>query len=167
MNLYYKFKKRRAFEIKKSRCLDGHFLNEVGRNQMELKSICTFTETLQDCGPVKDSLSTVQRPKTEVGYYRADFDGHRWWTQYFTINDALRTESLVSESDGVWENLLNGFSTLSDLSRFCMEGNARRISDVEYECYVDGKLANYWIRFITLEKSYNIYCHILTKEFRD
>lgn len=52
---------------------------------MELKSICTFTETLQDCGTVEDSLSTIQRPKAEVGYYRAD-DSYFSFARNFVSN---------------------------------------------------------------------------------
>lgn len=130
---------------------------------MELKNKCTFMHALEDCGPVLGSLSPIHRPKTEIGYYRADFDGRQWWTQYFDVNDTLKTEPLMKESRGLWRSLLNGFPTLSELEKFCAEGNAEKLSEVEYNCYASGKYGNYWMRFILLQKNYNIYCHILSK----
>lgn len=134
---------------------------------MELKKTCNFMDALKDCGPVPGSLSSLHRPKTQVGYYRADYDGHQWWTQYFNIHDTLKTETLMKESRGILGDLLTGFPNLTEIKRFCKVGNAEKISDVEYNCYVNGTYGNYWIRFITLEKNYNIYCHILWKESVD
>lgn len=134
---------------------------------MELKSKCSFVHAFEDCGPVPHSLSPIHRPKTEIGYYRSNFDGRQWWTKYFHVNDTLKTELLIKESKELWENLLNVFPTLSELEKFCVEGNAEKLSEVEYNCYASGKYGNYWMRFILLEKNYNIYCHILSKQSKD
>lgn len=43
---------------------------------MVLKKRCNFKDFMEECGPVSGSLSFVYRPKTKVGYYRADYCGN-------------------------------------------------------------------------------------------
>lgn len=130
---------------------------------MEIKKVCDFSDVFDDCAIIPSSLSGIPQPRKKVGHYRADYDGRQWWTTYFPANQELITELLKQECLKVMMELQERFPDLETLRRFCWDGNAVKVSDTEYSCYINEIYGNYWIRLITRNHDYNIYCNIFRK----
>lgn len=117
-----------------------------------LKRDCDFLDAWKDRSP-------RGLPVSEMGYTRSDYDGSRWWTTCFPLNEALKTEQRSKEIDLVTTSMQAAFPTLSALGLFCelFAEDLRR--DNEYNLYYKGRHANYWIRCVIRKRDYNLYIH--------
>lgn len=121
---------------------------------MALSRYCDFSGAWKDRTP-------RGYPVSEMGYTRSDFDGQKWWTSPFPLDDKLETPERARELDVVTSKLMEAFPSLDSLGDFCelFAEDLRR--DNEYNLYYKGRYANYWIRCIIRERDYNLYVHAI------
>ena len=128
--------------------LEG-FVRELSRN-------CDFADSFAN-------RTLSGRIPAEMGYTRSDYNGCRWWSSPFPVNEALRTPARAKELDFVTETMLKAFPTLRDLGDFCELFAEDLRQGNEYNLYCTGFFANYWIRAIIRERDYNLYIHSIVK----
>lgn len=102
-------------------------------------------------------------PECELGYFRADYDGCRWWNTFWPVNGALRTEALVREFDGLMDQFRRGFPDLAALRRFFRENGEPTSDPTEFNMYLEGEHGNYWFRVILRQGDYNLYLHAFSR----
>jgi len=121
----------------------------------ELKKACPFTHIFEDKDP-------GGRPKSEMGYFRCDYDGYRWWNTAWPVNNDIETPELIEEFDSVYSDFMETFPSLKDLEKYCMQ--LEPTSDrTEYNTYLSRKHGWYWLRIITRKGDYNLYLHCYKK----
>ena len=104
------------------------------------------------------------RPRSELGYIRADHDGHRWWNTVWPVhNDELFTPELAKEFDGVYDAFIEAFPNLAALQRFCGDKAEATADSTEFNVYLEEPLGFYWFRLITRKGDYNLYLHCISK----
>lgn len=133
---------------------------------MELLKKCSFSEVFdkENLAPAPDSLNSARQPVKKMGHFRIIYDyGTTWSSQYIPCRNELKTHELVEESMSCLKKLEERFSSLEELREFCEQGHAEKVGEQEYNCYIEGRYGNYWLRFNTWKHDYNIYCHVFTK----
>jgi hypothetical protein len=102
----------------------------------------------------------------KIGHIRGDHDGSRWWTTYIPCHDELKTEDSKIEMNLVCSDIIKNLypdgvdSILEKSIDFSTES---KLSDSEFNFYIDGTVCDYWIRLIARRKDYNLYLHCFTK----
>lgn len=133
-----------------------------------LTTECFFKEIFDDVDLMKEI--NRDQPKKMVGYFRADYNGCRWWNTIWYHHKELATEAVSKEADSYYAALTakDALADLAALRKFC-ESHPEACVDQqyhqEYDFYLEGEVCNYWIRLITREKDYNMYFHAYVKEF--
>lgn len=106
-------------------------------------------------------------PELKIGHIRADNDNYRWWTTYFPAEaDAYKTKAVIDEVSRLCNTIMRLFPKYNDFVRFCQshpEAKPENSSD-DYNFFIEGQEANYWIRCIIRFRDYNMYIHIYRKE---
>lgn len=123
----------------------------------ELMVTCNFRDVFKTCSRPEDFLSSREEPVGKIGHVRAYFDGRQWWGDYFPCRDSLKTEPFVEESQKLYKQIVSEFPDLAALRLFCQKHPDSYWGDEEYNFYINGEVANYWVRFILREKDYNCY----------
>ena len=128
----------------------------------------------QDCffqhvfgGPKKSTpLSSWPVPESKVLHFRADYDGKKWWRTWHPCNDAPLGENLCEEINDFSDSLMNlpEFENLDTLRFFCKENTAPTSDRTEYNLYSETEHFYIWLRMITRERDYNIYCSFYLKK---
>ena len=117
---------------------------------------CPFPSVFKDKG-------ANGRPRSELVYYRCDYDGCRWWTTVWPVNADLETPHLIRELDAVYDAVLTTFPNLSVLKEYCEKNLLPTSSPTEYNAFLDGTHGRYWLHIITREHDYNLYLHCYGK----
>ena len=86
---------------------------------------------------VFDGLKLWERPKPELGYFRCDYDGYKWWNTVWPVNVELETDELIAEFDSVYDAFLDTFPTLSVLKEYCEQNLLPTDSPTEFNAYLD------------------------------
>lgn len=130
----------------------------------KLKTTCNFESVLKTTLDGTTPKSGIEQPLNKVGYIRGDYDGHRWWCQYFACNEHLKTVSVKAEIDKVGAYLIEDLlkDGLSAIYKLCAAHPEARSDDREYNFFMNGDKCNYWIKLINRYKDYNIYVHIFS-----
>lgn len=129
----------------------------------ELKETCNFSEVFEHCSKASDSLSSSEKPDAEIGHVRAYYDGYEWQGKYFPCRNHLRTKAFVQEAQDIFSCLVTQLSTLEILKAFCKKYPLAKVGENEYDFFMNGRAANYWIRFITRSDDYNLYLKAYAK----
>ena len=124
----------------------------------DLKKACPFTQAFDDKG--EDG-----RPKSEVGYFRCDNDGYKWWSTAWHINEDLETPELVEEFDGLCEAFFEAFPTLNSMAAFCQREFDPMSDPTEFNAYLELDHGCYWFRMITRPRDYNLYLYCYSKDY--
>lgn len=124
----------------------------------ELKTTCNFESVLKTTLDGTTPKSGIEQPLNKVGYIRGDYDGCRWWCQYFACHEHLKTAWVKAEIDkgGAYliEDLLkNGLSAVCEL---CEAHPKAKSDDDEYKFFMNGNECNYLVKLITRRKEHNI-----------
>lgn len=127
---------------------------------------CDFSEVFLTMAPGEDTLDCREYPVTKIGHVRADYDGRRWYGQYFPCRDDLKTDAFKKESQEIYKEFVTKFKNLDLLRKFCLEHPESRIGQDEYNFFINGKAANYHLRIITRWRDYNLYLHSFSKTKR-
>ena len=102
-------------------------------------------------------------PRSELGYFRCDYDGYRWWNTVWPVNGGLATPELTREFDSVYDGFLKAFPTREKMVRYCRE-HAEATSDAtEFNAYLTMEHGFYWLRMIDRKGDYNLYLHCISK----
>lgn len=130
-----------------------------------LQKECCFQDAWKTIYPVDiGSLVSGDRPASEVGYSRWDYDGYRWWRTYWSVHDRLKTEDVRGEINRVSEQFEKEFPNLDSVRIFCENGFAEQKSNDTYDAFMVGEHCCFWFRFILRRVDYNLYLHIYNKE---
>ena len=122
-----------------------------------LLSACPFPQ-------VFDDLDVNKRPKSEIGYFRADHDGYRWWnTVWPAYHKEHETPELIAEFDMVYEAFTESFPTFTDMKDYCFENAEPTGNPTEFNAYLELEHGWYWLRLITRPRDYNLYLHCYSK----
>lgn len=125
----------------------------------KLTKICPFPSIWED----KDENG---RPRSELGYIRADHDGYRWWNTVWPVNKGLNDDDLIDEFDAVYNAFTEAFPSRTAMERYCMrELEPASTEGTEYNAYLDlDGPGFYWLRMITRKGDYNLYLHCYSKK---
>lgn len=107
----------------------------------------------------KDGM--LQNLQNDLKYSRSDYDGHRWWTNWFTAREELKTPERVKEIDRFMESLfalpeMASLETMRQMCRFYAEPTAE---PTEFNLYCDTDHFHVWLRLVTRQRDYNLYVH--------
>lgn len=133
-------------------------------DKIVLTKECGFQNVFS--GPMKTtSLSSWPVPESKVAHFRADYDGRKWWRTWFSCHDEPLDKALCEEIDAFSDGMmaLPGFKTLSSLRVFCKDNAAETSEPTEFNLYSETEHFYVWIRLITRERDYNIYCSFYKK----
>lgn len=113
-------------------------------------------------------VELLHNSEQKIGHVRADHDSSRWWTTWWTANEALMTESRRLEIDCVCGHLLEVLlkNGSPDILALCAKYPQTVVGDPnagEYNFFVDGAECGYWVRFIDRPRDYNLYLHCFVK----
>ncbi len=127
-----------------------------------LKDTCDFQHIFQETKLIP--LCNTPRPASEAVYSRSDYDGQKWWTTWHDCQDTRLKKALAAEVDTFYNALfeLPEMESLSMMS--CLKKYGEHTSDsTEFNLYSETEHFHIWLRFITREKDYNLYCHYYLK----
>lgn len=102
-------------------------------------------------------------PRSELGYFRCDYDGYRWWNTVWPVNRDLETPELVKEFDTLYDSFLKAFPSREAMSIFCRAHAEPTTDATEFNAYVELEHGFYWLRMITRKGDYNLYLHCLSR----
>jgi len=118
-------------------------------------------------GPQKKfPLSSLEHPVSELAYSRSDYDGRKWWTTCYPCQGERAAGALAEEIDDFQASLLAlpEFQTLRSLRRMCRSYAEITSEPTEFNLYGETGLLYVWLRLITRERDYNLYCHFYQKD---
>lgn len=146
----------------------------VRENRLEPPSDCAGAALVPTCGfshiftgpQKKFPLSSLNHPVSELAYSRSDYDGCKWWTTWHLCQGERATGALAEEIDDFQTSLLAlpEFQTLRSLRRMCRNYAERTTEPTEFNLYAETGLLYLWLRLITRERDYNLYCHFYQKD---
>lgn len=117
------------------------------------------------CPQAWEDQSNHGYPESELGYFRCDYDGYRWWNTVWPLNDLVQSPELIEEFDHFKEQLLSSFPDLCAMTSFCRSyADPVNNSDTEFNMYASLDHGFYWIRMITRKGDYNMYIHCISKK---
>lgn len=135
------------------------------RAGVALVPACGFSHIFT--GPQKKfPLSSLDHPVSELAYSRSDYDGYKWWTTWYTCQGERATGALAEEIDDFQTSLfaLPEFQSLWSLRRMCRSYAETTAEPTEFNLYAETGLLYVWLRLITRERDYNMYCHFYQKD---
>jgi len=116
------------------------------------------------CPTAWDKKNEQSYSSAELGYFRCDYDGYKWWNTVWPVNLDLETPELVKEFDSVLEAFYETFPSLDDLREYCHDHLLPNNSPVEFNAFLDlGGPGYYWLRIRLIERDYNLYLHCISK----
>lgn len=135
--------------------------------EVMLVSTCGFSEVFEQ--PRREAWGHPNGfPVSELCYARADYDGYRWHTTWTRCQDLPKDAALIGEVNGFYDALLAlpEFQNLHMLRKMC-KTCAELVAEEDpntYNLFAETPHFHVWLRLITREKDYNIYCHYYYKE---
>lgn len=102
-------------------------------------------------------------PKSELAYFRCDYDGNRWWNTVWPINRNLESTELINELDSLYSDFLKEFPDLKTMANFCYTHHEDPWDKTVFDYYLDLEHGFYWLKMITRKGDYNLYLHCLSK----
>lgn len=126
----------------------------------------TWIEKLLNKNPCPEAWQDKgenEYPKSEMGYFRCDYDGYKWWNTVWPVNRELETPELIREFDSLYDDFLKVFPSREAMGVYC-RSHAEATSDpTEFNAYLELEHGFYWLRMITRKGDYNLYLHCLSK----
>ena len=140
----------------------------MSKNRLfEMKETCNFLDVFEHCSEAPDSLSSGEYPDTQIGHIRAYWNQDGWNGSYFPCRGNLWTKAFNWESQDIYRCLVTQFYNLEHLREVCKDHPSARVGESEYDFFMNGHVADYWIRFITRENDYNLYLKGFAKNRSD
>ena len=147
-----------------SRHIDVHICDTCGTDEAlsdetwALKPLCSFDQIYLN---TSEDLLGHKSPRTELAYSRSDYDGHKWWTNWFTAREELKTPERIEEIDQFMESLfaLPEMSSLEAMRQMCRIYAEPTSERTEFNLYCDTNRFHVWLRLVTRQRDYNLYVH--------
>lgn len=110
-------------------------------------------------------------PMSELCYVRADHNGYRWYNTWEHCQDMPKDIALFREIDGFYDALIalpefKNLHTLRKMCRSCAEQVAEEDPNT-FNLYAETEHFYIWLRLITRERDYNLYCHYYFKDWEE
>ena len=102
-------------------------------------------------------------PKSEMGYFRCDYDGYKWWNTVWPVNRELETPELIREFDSLYDSFRQMFPSREAMAIYCRSHAEPTSDSTEYNAYLELEHGFYWFRMITRKGDYNLYLHCISK----
>lgn len=141
----------------------GFYMSKKENMMFELKETCDFLDVFEHCSEAPDSLSSGEYPDAQIGHIRAYWNQDGWQGSYFPCRGELWSKAFHRESQDIYRCLVTQLDNLESLRKFCKVHPSSSVSEYEYDFFMNGHVADYWIRFITRENDYNLYLKGFTK----
>ena len=140
----------------------------AGRKDHVMKKITNLKDKLTATCPRpwlwhKPYIDDTGKPVCELGYFRCDNNGGRWWNTVWPVHDALSTPALSSEFDSVLDAFYRSFKDIPAMRKWCVSHAGKTGDFTEYNAYYEGDHGFYWFRMITRRGDYNLYLHCYSK----
>ena len=123
----------------------------------ELMETCNFRDVFEHYSEAPDSLQSGKHPDAQIGHIRAYWNEDGWHGNYFPCRGELWTKAFNRESQDIYRCLVTQFYNLEILREFCKGHPSSHVGENEYNFFMNGRTADYWIRFIPRENDYNLY----------
>ena len=123
---------------------------------------CDFLHIFQKTKPVPFSSQPI--PECQVVYSHSDYDGYRWHTTWHDCQEEKPAPELVKEIDAFHNALFQmpEMKSLDTMRLLCVD--AQPTSDsTEYNLYSETEHIHIWLRLITRNRDYNMYCKFFQK----
>lgn len=101
----------------------------------------------------------TKRPESMIGYSRWDYDGYRWWCNYFPVHDDLKTDQIRAQMQSIGEDFETAFADLHELSQFCHSSKAVKAAGDEYDTFLIRDGVCCWFRIRLWYRDYNLYLY--------
>ena len=99
-----------------------------------------------------------------IAHNRFDHDGYRWWNTWWPGIGTGGNEDIETELNEISDFMRDLFPKgLPDMQKFIWNSESEKISNDEYNLYIDGKYTNAWIRLILRKGDYNMYIKFFKK----
>lgn len=127
-----------------------------------LTTECSFNHVFEKTKPV--SFRSISYLQNEVVYSRSDYDGYRWHTTWFDCQEEKPAQELIKEIDAFYTALFDmpEMKSLDTMCLLCTDAQPTDC-DTEYNLYSETNRFYIWLRLITRNKDYNLYCHYFLK----
>lgn len=110
-------------------------------------------------------------PMSELCYVRADHNGYRWHNTWTNCQDKPDDPALLRELDGFYNSLIElpEFKNLSALRKACRCYAEQPAEDDPntHHLFAETPHFHVWLRLITRERDYNLYCHFFYKNWEE
>ena len=154
----------RALPLSKWHAAEHGRLSTIKDDAVVLTDVCSFSHIFT--GPKKKAtLSSQEYPESELAYSRSDYDGRKWWRNWFPCTEKKVAPEIAAEMD-TFTNLLMAmpeFRTIWDMGCACKVYAEPTSEPTEYNLYAETEHFYIWLRLITRERDYNLYCHFYEK----
>ena len=149
--------------------LPMHLLDAVTQNRIPkaadtvyLTADCEFCHIFDKTKPVP--FSGRELPVTQVVYSRSDYDGYRWHTTWHDCQDEKPAQELIKEIDAFHNALFQipEMKSLNTMRRLYLQAQ-RTSCDTEFNLYSETEHFYIWLRLITRNRDYNLYCNYYLK----
>lgn len=123
-----------------------------------------FRQVFENTGKRGDLI--LEYPVSEVVYSRSDYNGYRWYTNWFHPHKERLTQPLIEEIDQFMNALfeMTEFQTLDSMKKMCYSSAEKTGSDTEFNLYTETEHFYVWLRLITRFRDYNLYVHFYQKD---
>ena len=127
-----------------------------------LTTECYFYDVFEQTKRIPHSSAEV--PESQVVYSRSDYNGYRWYTTWFDCQAEKPAPELIKEIDAFHNALFEmpEMKTLDTMRLLCIDAQPTS-DDTEYNLYSQTKHFYIWLRLITRNRDYNLYCRYYLK----
>ncbi|MBR3741095.1 MAG: hypothetical protein IKN04_11690 [Clostridia bacterium] len=133
-------------------------MKKITKLQEKMSRICPYPKLWDET-----NCDETRKPVSELGYFRCDNDGYRWYNTVWPVHNNLYTAELGAEFDAVLDAFRRAFKDIPAMRKWC-SANAEKTDDpTEYNAYFIGDKGFYWFRMITRRGDYNLYLHCFSK----
>lgn len=130
-----------------------------------LRADCAFRDVFDEPRrPVW--FNSTGEPISKIAYSRSYYRGKQWYTTWFECSKEPDDKNLSKEIDDFQNALmaLPEFENLYTMSNLCLNFAESTSEPTEFNLYSVTPHFNVWLRMITRQGDYNLYCHFFYKE---
>jgi len=135
----------------------------------EIKTTCSFGQVQEEKASGGPASDRAARQTKKVGHYYIRHNGRGWQSIYLPDNAYLQKAPLTAEVGRVYrfllEELFPGRDGLQKLRGFCAlnPGAATKGREEEYNFFINGRYANFWIQAATRDSDCHLCIHVFAK----
>lgn len=132
-----------------------------------LDTVCEFQKVFDE--PTRPTwFNSMGEPVSKLTHSRSYLHSGRWYTSWFECGEKPKDRGLLAEIDGFHTAILAmpEFENLYSMEDFCRNCAERTSDPTEFNLYSATPHFYVWLRMITRERDYNLYCHFFYKDGR-